>query len=71
MSPLPQCKGDHLKHADKFREKVAIIRGGDSGIGRAVTIAFAREGADVCILYINENSDAAETKDVVEELGVK
>jgi NAD(P)-dependent dehydrogenase (short-subunit alcohol dehydrogenase family) len=46
-----------------------MIRGGDSGMGRAVAIAFAREGADVAILYLNEHKDAEETKRLVEEEG--
>lgn len=53
----------------KLKNKVAIITGGDSGIGRAVAVAFAQEGADVCIIYLKEHSDARYTKRVVEELG--
>jgi NAD(P)-dependent dehydrogenase (short-subunit alcohol dehydrogenase family) len=53
----------------RLRDKVAIITGGDSGIGRAVTVLFAREGADVAILYLDEGEDAEETKRLVEAEG--
>jgi NAD(P)-dependent dehydrogenase (short-subunit alcohol dehydrogenase family) len=52
-----------------IREEVAIITGGDSGIGRAVAIGFAKEGADVAIVYLNEHEDANETKRIVEHYG--
>jgi NAD(P)-dependent dehydrogenase (short-subunit alcohol dehydrogenase family) len=68
-------KADHgektYKGADKLKGKRAIITGGDSGIGRAVAIAFAREGADVAIAYYNERDDAAETERWVREAGRK
>lgn len=57
------------KGSDKLKDKVAIITGGDSGIGRAVAILFAREGADVVIAYLNEHEDAKRTKQLVEEEG--
>jgi NAD(P)-dependent dehydrogenase (short-subunit alcohol dehydrogenase family) len=71
MNPRPKAK--HAKHvgSGKLRDKVALITGGDSGIGRAVAIAFAREGADVGIVYLNEHSDAEGTKRLVEAEGRK
>ncbi|TWR30920.1 glucose 1-dehydrogenase [Mucilaginibacter pallidiroseus] len=66
-------KADHGEHtykgSGKLAGKKAIITGGDSGIGRAVAIAFAREGADVLIAYLNEHEDAAETKHYVDAAG--
>src|SRR3982751_3637577 len=53
--------------AGKLRGKTAIITGGDSGIGRAVALAFAREGADVVVSYLNEEEDAEETRRIVED----
>jgi NAD(P)-dependent dehydrogenase (short-subunit alcohol dehydrogenase family) len=55
--------------SDKLKGKVAIVTGGDSGIGRAVVLAFAREGADVAVLYLDEHQDAEETRRRVEEKG--
>lgn len=55
----------------KLQDKVAIITGGDSGIGRAIAIAFAKEGAKVAIVYLNEDKDAAETVGMVKEYGGK
>lgn len=70
-----QPKADHgeqsYKGSGKLTGKKAIITGGDSGIGRAVAIAFAREGADVLISYLNEDEDAKETAKWVEEAGRK
>src|SRR5205085_1234266 len=67
----PQPKADDPRHrgCSRLEGKVALITGGDSGIGRAVAIAFAREGADVGILYLNEHGDAEETQRRVEAEG--
>jgi NAD(P)-dependent dehydrogenase (short-subunit alcohol dehydrogenase family) len=69
MTPHPRAEDPGYRGSGKLREKVSMIRGGDSGMGRAVAIAFAREGADVAILYLNEHKDAEETKRLVEEEG--
>nr|WP_041231250.1 SDR family oxidoreductase [Deinococcus peraridilitoris] len=69
MTPRPIYIKDSYKAAGKLEGKVALITGGDSGIGRAVAVHFAREGADVCIMYLNENQDAEETKRLVEAEG--
>ena len=67
MRPLPEAESPTYRPAGKLQGKAALISGGDSGIGRAVAIAFAKEGADVAIVYLNEYTDAAETKRQVEE----
>jgi len=69
MEPRPISENPDYKGSGKLRDKVAIITGGDSGIGRAVSYAFAKEGADLVIVYFNEHQDAEETKKRVEELG--
>jgi len=69
MRPRPQSTEREYRGCGKLRDKVAIITGGDSGIGRAVAIAFAKEGADVVIGYLNEHGDAAETKRLIEQAG--
>lgn len=61
MRPLPQSEGASHRGSGKLEGKVALITGGDSGIGRAIAIAFAKEGADVVISYLNEHEDARET----------
>ncbi|RPF49112.1 NAD(P)-dependent dehydrogenase (short-subunit alcohol dehydrogenase family) [Hydrogenoanaerobacterium saccharovorans] len=61
MNPAPQYDNPNYKAAGKLQGKTAVITGGDSGIGRAVAVAFAKEGADVAIIYLNENSDADQT----------
>jgi NAD(P)-dependent dehydrogenase (short-subunit alcohol dehydrogenase family) len=69
MTPRPKSDDSHRQGTGKLRGKVAIITGGDSGIGRAVAIAFAREGADIVIVYLNEHEDAKETAQLVEKEG--
>src|ERR671915_1928589 len=69
MRPRPKSQDSKHKGTGKLKDKVALISGGDSGIGRAVAIAFAKEGADVAIAYLREHSDANETKDQVETAG--
>jgi NAD(P)-dependent dehydrogenase (short-subunit alcohol dehydrogenase family) len=65
----PMYDAPHYKGSEKLDGKVALITGGDSGIGRAVAVLFAREGADIAIAYLNEHDDAAETKRAVENEG--
>ncbi|MBD2596736.1 SDR family oxidoreductase [Nostoc spongiaeforme FACHB-130] len=69
MQPRPKAEDEQYRGSGKLKNKVALITGGDSGIGRAVAIAFAKEGADVAIVYLNEHGDARETKSLVEEQG--
>jgi len=81
QQPVPGTEADMVPKADhgetsykgtgKLRGRKAVITGGDSGIGRAVAIAFAREGADVLISYLNEDKDAKETAKCIEEAGRK
>ena len=71
MKPKPASKKREYAGSGKLRNKVALITGGDSGIGRAVAILFAREEADISIVYYNEHQDAAETKSLVEKEGRK
>ncbi|MDQ3806767.1 MAG: SDR family NAD(P)-dependent oxidoreductase, partial [Thermoproteota archaeon] len=61
MNPKPDYGESSYRGSDKLKGKAALITGGDSGIGRAVALAFAREGADILISYLNEESDAQET----------
>jgi NAD(P)-dependent dehydrogenase (short-subunit alcohol dehydrogenase family) len=69
MTPRPRAEDEKHRGSGKLQDKVAIITGGDSGIGRAVAIAFAKEGADISIVYLEERKDADETKRLVEEHG--
>lgn len=69
MTPLPETNNSNYKGSEKLKGKNVVITGGDSGIGRAVSIAFAKEGANVAIIYLNESNDAEETKQLVEEQG--
>jgi NAD(P)-dependent dehydrogenase (short-subunit alcohol dehydrogenase family) len=70
LAPRPQYQAPNYKGSDKLLDRVALITGGDSGIGRAVAVLYAREGADVAIVYLpDEQSDAEETRDAVEREG--
>src|ERR1700749_4146873 len=71
MDPTPEYIKPGYAGSGKLLDKVALITGGDSGIGRAVSVHFAREGADVAIVYLNEDVDAKETKRLVEAEGRK
>lgn len=69
MELKPRFMAEHYKGSGKLQGQVAIVTGGDSGIGRAVAVLYAREGADVAIFYLNEHEDAAETARCVEAEG--
>nr|WP_106783207.1 SDR family oxidoreductase [Lysinibacillus timonensis] len=69
MVPRPIIENPNYQGSNKLKDKVALITGGDSGIGAAVAIAFAKEGADVAISYLDEHEDAYRTKNRIEELG--
>lgn len=69
MSPLPEYETVNYKSSNKLANKIAIITGGDSGIGRAVAIAFIKEGARVAITYFNEHKDAKITEKIIQERG--
>lgn len=71
MNPKPIYDRDSYKGSDKLKGKVALITGGDSGIGRAVAVLYAKEGADVAIAYLDEQNDAEKTKSLVEAQGQK
>lgn len=69
MKPKPKTIPKGYLGSDKLKGKVAIITGGDSGIGRAIAVLFAKEGADMVITYLNEHKDAKKTKELVELAG--
>jgi NAD(P)-dependent dehydrogenase (short-subunit alcohol dehydrogenase family) len=69
MKPRPKAEDKKHRGSGKLQGKVAIITGGDSGIGRAISIAFAKEGADISVVYLEEDKDANETRRLVEEQG--
>jgi len=69
MQPLPKFDSETYRPAGKLTDKVAIITGGDSGIGRAAAVAYAKEGADVVIVYLDEHEDAKLTARHVEQAG--
>jgi NAD(P)-dependent dehydrogenase (short-subunit alcohol dehydrogenase family) len=71
MRPKPVSHRRSYNGSDKLRGRVALITGGDSGIGRAVAVYFAKEGADIAIVYLNEHDDARETERLVKESGVR
>lgn len=71
MQPRPIFNNPNYRAAGKLKDKVAIITGGDSGIGRAVAVGFVKEGATVVIAYYNEHKDAEDTKEFIEKLGGK
>lgn len=67
MHPEPQIIRSNYKGSDKLIGKIALITGGDSGIGRSIAVHFAREGADVAIVYLQEDEDAQQTKKMIEK----
>ena len=69
MKPAPIFENPNYVTSNKLKDKVVIISGGDSGIGRAISVLFAKEGADIVINYLNEHEDANYTKKIIEECG--
>lgn len=69
MEPLPIFENPNYIPSDKLKNKTVIISGGDSGIGRAISVLFAKEGADIVINYLNEHEDANFTKNCIEKYG--
>src|SRR6266576_588637 len=65
MKPEPESKARQYLAANKLAGKIALVTGGDSGIGRAVSVAFAKEGADIAVVYLEEHADARETARLV------
>jgi NAD(P)-dependent dehydrogenase (short-subunit alcohol dehydrogenase family) len=71
MNPKPIFEDTNCIGSNKLMNKVALITGGDSGIGKAVALAYAREGSDIAILYLDEHEDAEETKKLIQKKGRK
>lgn len=71
MTPAPEIIRKNYKGSGKLKDKIALITGGDSGIGRSVAAYFAREGADIAIIYLKEDEDASVTRQIVEAEGRK
>lgn len=69
MEPKPKYLRNNYNGSHKLQNKVAVITGGDSGIGRAVGLHFAKEGADIAVVYLNERDDAMDTKRLIEQEG--
>src|SRR5213080_2161682 len=69
MTPRPRYQAPDYRGAGKLQGKAALITGGDSGIGRAIAVLYAREGADIAIVYLDEHEDAEATKSAVEAEG--
>ncbi|GGE73484.1 SDR family oxidoreductase [Priestia taiwanensis] len=69
MNPIPVTDNVQYKGSGKLQGKTAIITGGDSGIGKAVTLAFVKEGANIAIVYLDEHEDAKKTKQLIEQYG--
>lgn len=69
LEPAPMFDAPYYKGSEKLKGKVAVITGGDSGIGRSVAILYAREGADIAVIYLSEDEDAQVTKEMVEDEG--
>ena len=68
LKPQPVFDYPEKKASNKLRGKIALITGGDSGIGKAVAILFAKEGADIAIAYLNEHKDARDTASIIEKI---
>lgn len=71
MHPRPEAAGSHYRPSSRLLGKAALVTGGDSGIGRSIAILFAREDADVAVVYLNEHEDARETQKQIEAQGRK
>ena len=71
MTPEPDSRMEEYRGSGKLKSKVAIITGADSGIGRSVAVAFAKEGADIAVVYLDEHEDAERTKEEIEQCGRK